>query len=583
MSPSIDELLLQAFTPDKVIETFNRYKESKRDSFTSEVDIPFGVDGVTYKSFENQIQRHAKNICHKICEGTYIFAPFREVEIEKQPAKGNQPAKYRTLSIATIRDVIVQTILYNDVLYARVEKIFSQLDSPAPVSFAYRRGKSAPKAAVLVHSYIRDGYRYIFDADLSKFFDTIPHPPLLTKVANVLDGIDCTTYKLVRRFVLADRTPFETYKAASRKVIRVGSKIFHWRKPIRERRQFGVPQGGVLSGLLANLYLHEFDEWVIHELGQEFDIRYVRYADDFIILSKLQSDLPLIQERVDTKLSEPTLGLKLNLEKTSTPDTYTDGLEFLGFGYDAQHIRVGQKNIERYKRRIRDVIDKVSLEQNITPARRVYKLVNKLTVKIKGYSGEYKCVKCGYPRVEEPRSWIAFFKVATDVEQFRKLDSWTRKQIYDAYHAFSAGRLSNKFLRQELPTLVNELFRVRNYRLQPCVCDILEMGVQRYIDAIYKGKKFQTLATRERFFVQRVVGNSLHIRSNRQDCYIDADILEQYWHALYEGKTLTFAQLRQLEHSNGSQIATLLAQLPGVNFDHLSTNSFTFTSKLHNR
>ena len=170
MDDSIDDRLQQAFQEQRVTQAFFEYKLTKWDRFTDidkpEINIPMGSDGVEFEAFEKQLFANARNICYQVTHHSYIFYPFRELEIEKEPATAGKPAKYRTLSIASIRDALVQAILYEDVLYEPVENIFRTLDNPAVVSFAYRKGKSAPKAAEAVYSYTQEGYWFVFDADL---------------------------------------------------------------------------------------------------------------------------------------------------------------------------------------------------------------------------------------------------------------------------------------------------------------------------------------------------------------------------------------------------------------------------------
>src|SRR5690606_11346745 len=151
---------------------------------------------------------------------------------------------------------------------------------------------------------------------------------LLEKISAVIDP-GSRTYALLRKFVRTDRIPHSSYKWATRRGKVVGVKIFHWRKPRREKRSCGIPQGGVLSGMLANLFLHDFDQWTIQTLSQQYDIRYVRYADDFVILARTPDILDDIQTVVDERLQ--SLGLTLNQSKTCHLDVQEKPLEFVGF------------------------------------------------------------------------------------------------------------------------------------------------------------------------------------------------------------------------------------------------------------
>ena len=409
MLENIDDYLIASFTPEKVIQAYKNYKLAKWDHFSGLDDpgikIPMGADGVKYEAFEKQIHRNVKNICQRVIEDRYTFYPFREREIEKEPVTPGKEKKYRTLSIASIRDVLVQTILYENVLYQPIESIFSPLDRIEPVSFAYRKGKSAPKAAEQLQEYILSGYHYVFDADLSKFFDTIPHDKLLKKLVTAIGGETSRAYKLVRRFISTDKVPYITYRNAMRKGRKIGAKIFYWRKPKREKREKGVPQGGILSGMLANLYLHEFDEWVLCTLGKQFDLKYVRYADDFVILTRSMVELPIIHELVKAQLKE--MKLDLNEDKTKDDvDIYQKGLDFVGFQFDGKFIRARERNIEKFKSRVLEILDKVppDILQKNKPSKTLRYIIRRINYKVSGRSGKETCPTCGYIRQSSPRS-----------------------------------------------------------------------------------------------------------------------------------------------------------------------------------
>lgn len=570
MSDSIDNVLQSVFTPQRVVEAFYEYKLSKWDRFTDlddpDIGIPMGADGVTFESFEKQLERHADNICRRVREGRYIFHPFRELEIEKEPATPEKPAKYRTLSIASIRDALVQTILYNDVLYEPVELLFSMLDSLEIVSFAYRKGKSAPAAAQLVHSYIQSGYWYVFDADLSKYFDTIPHHKLLNRLSLVIGGNETETYKLVRRFVHTDRVLHNTYKYAGRKGKYPGYKIFHWRKPLRTKREKGVPQGGVLSGMLANLYLHDFDEWVISELANSIDLKYARYADDFVILTRLPEDLETIHREVKERIKP--LDLQLNEDKTEKLDIRIKGFDFVGFHFGEDHMRVHERNIDRYKKRILKIIDEVPeyLEDRDDPAATLRWLTWRIKYKVQGLSGDEPCPRCGQGRVGQPRSWMAFFQAVTDDEQLRKLDKWTRQAIYDFMHKKYRVRVSRSDLRKVgVRSLVNEKYRIPKIRLMPCLCEIEELGLWHFAGEMFNGKQFLTLALKRPFFVIGVDNNGIRISVGGKRNVIPKDIFINLWKRLNQDKLFSRIELEKDGIQNTSQIVALLSELAGVN------------------
>lgn len=570
MVDSIDEKLQEAFQEERIIHAFYEYKLTKWDRFTEieepEISIPMGADGIEFEAFEKQLNRNALNICYRVIHDSYIFYPFRELEIPKEPATADKPAKYRTLSIASIRDALVQAVLYDDVLYEPIESLFKTLDDPTPVSFAYRKGKSAPKAAKAVYDYTQDGYCYVFDADLSKYFDTIPHDKLLARLASVIGGADSITCKLVNRFIHTDRVPYHSYKYAKHHKQRVGYKVFHWIKPERLHRETGVPQGGVLSGMLANLYLHNFDDWVIRQLASEIDIRYVRYADDFVILARTRESLEIIHQKVKEQIE--LIGLCLNEEKTIKVDVRDEGLDFVGFHFDAKHMRVRSRNIARYKKRVEEAIavppDYVN--QRDDPDITLKWLVRRVNYKVQGHSGEERCPKCGETRIGPPRSWMAFFQVVTDPEQLRALDKWTRQVIYDYMYKRHPIRISRKDLREAgFRSLINEKYQIPASRLKPCLCEIDERGLWHFAKDMYQGKTFASLAQKRPFTVVKVDRQGAHILVGGNPYLISQDILSRLWDQLKTNRIITRSELEQQGIQNTSQIVALLSELPGVN------------------
>ena len=172
MSELIDHKLRQYFQPERLQMAFKQYEAAKQDYFEpSVVQISMGADGISYETFKKELEQRCAFISHRLLLGTYQFYPFREIIVQK-PSGGE-----RVLSIATIRDVLVQKLLY-EALYDEVESKFSATSQLNRVSFAYRRQKSAPYAATLIHQYIKQGYQFALDADIVKFFDNIPHQKL---------------------------------------------------------------------------------------------------------------------------------------------------------------------------------------------------------------------------------------------------------------------------------------------------------------------------------------------------------------------------------------------------------------------
>jgi RNA-directed DNA polymerase len=226
--------------------------------------------------------------------------------------------KLRPLGIPTVRDRVVQTAVM-----LTVEPIFEAdfLDC----SFGFRPGRSAQQALEQIKVNLQQGRRDVYDADLQSYFDTIPHEKLMAAVRKRI--VDGSVLKLIRMWLEAV-------------VIEPGNGP--GQPPKVSRSKQGTPQGGVISPLLANLYLHWFDK-MFHRSDGPFhwaNARLVRYADDFVILAKR------MEERIETFV-EQTLqarfGLTVNREKTRTVRLRKEGesLNFLGYTFRYDKDRNG--------------------------------------------------------------------------------------------------------------------------------------------------------------------------------------------------------------------------------------------------
>ena len=272
-----------------------------------------GIDKVSIGMFEENLDANLAALKRDLkTRGAFSPKPLRRVWIPKD-AKGT---KMRPLGIPAVRDRVAQ-----EVIRRLLEPIFEPLFHDC--SFGFRPGGSCHKAIERVLSFHEEGERVTLDADISGFFDNIPHKLIVGAVAaEVADG---NLLNLIEKFLAAGVMEGGVFKPTT----------------------IGTPQGGVISPLLANIVLNQLD-WRLEEAGY----RFVRYADDFVVVCKSRPQAVAALALVEKIMTD--LGLSLSPEKTKIA-SYGKGYEFLGFRLSSRSRTMRSKSMENFKTKVREL------------------------------------------------------------------------------------------------------------------------------------------------------------------------------------------------------------------------------------
>jgi len=261
-----------------------------------------GVDGITPEVFENNLEANIHNIINETINGNYIPDELKGIIIPESESK------IRALAIPTVKDRILQRATVQ-ILGESIDHLLEEN------SFAYRKGLSRAGAALAIEEAHKNGFHFILESDIQSFFDNVNWDILFKKI-DILYGDDPIA-QLIKNWVSCN-------------VVFNGISI---------KRSKGLPQGAVISPLLANLYLDEFDE------ALQNDFKLIRYADDFVILCKSKEQAEKALEEVKTALR--TIQLEINPSKTRIT-TFEEGFQYLGYLF-VNSLILDKKNNEADK------------------------------------------------------------------------------------------------------------------------------------------------------------------------------------------------------------------------------------------
>ena len=333
-------------------EAHAAYKTVKRNRGAA------GVDKVSIEMFEANLATNLASIVRTLKDGSFEPKPLRRQFIDK----GN--GKLRPLGIPAVRDRVAQEVLRR-LLSPIFEKKFHD------ASFGFRPKRNCHGAVEKALEAHKEGYRFILDADIQGFFDNLPFHIIMAAVAaEVADG---NILKLIEKFLRAGVMENGVFKPTT----------------------IGTPQGGVISPLLANIVLNHLD-WQLDKHGY----RFVRYADDFVVLTKTKPHAKEALQLVTQVLAE--LGLQLSPEKTKIT-SFGKGYSFLGFVLSSRSRRMREKSVVKFQEKVRVLTQR---HHNFDPA-----VIMELNRVIRG-TALYFATR-----------W------STGRRQLRELDEWTRMRL----------------------------------------------------------------------------------------------------------------------------------------------------------
>jgi len=321
----------------------------------------YGIDGMKTDELREHVKKTWATVKTKLLEGKYNPSPVRRVEIPK-PDGG-----VRLLGIPTVQDRMIQQAIAQ-VLSKLYEPTFSES------SFGFRPNRGAKNAIKQSETYINQGYKWVVDMDLEKFFDKVNHNILMGKLEKKIK--DKRLLKLIRKYLESG-------------VLINGIKV---------SSEEGTPQGGPLSPLLANIMLDDVDK-ELEKRGHKF----CRYADDCNIYVKSKRAGLRVMDSI-TRIIENELKLKVNKDKSAVD--IVSKRKFLGFSFyfvkGVAKIRIHEKSIKRFKEKVKSI-----------------------TNRNRGISMDLRLLKLN----DSIKGWINYFGIANAKRKLLELDKWIRRRL----------------------------------------------------------------------------------------------------------------------------------------------------------
>ena len=346
--------LLEKVLDDKNL--FKAYEQVYKNKGTS------GVDGITVDELGYYMFKHKEEIKEQIRNRKYKPSPVRRVYIPKD--NGDK----RGLGIPTVVDRLIQQAIVQ-VLSPIYEQQFSE------TSYGFRPNRSCEMAIIKLLEYFNDGYTWVVDIDLQKFFDTVCHDKLISIIMKTIH--DGELVSLIRKYLVSG-------------VMENG---------VISPTKVGTPQGGNLSPLLSNIMLNELDK----ELEKR-GLRFTRYADDCIIVVQSEKAANRVMESI-TKFIERKLGLKVNVEKSKVAKP--NEIKYLGFGF--YYTKTGSikpkphlKSVQKFIRKLKQITKRswsISLDERFIKLNQVI------------------------------RGWVNYFRIADMKSKIRDISEHLRRRI----------------------------------------------------------------------------------------------------------------------------------------------------------